>query len=220
MIKNFLYITMLAATLFFVSCGGKSTPKAIDGYDFTGNGILGNLPYTIASIDYQRSDKQMELKEQQNYHARNEKFFRELLEEYGPTLEKLAKELDGKEIPFERHVDGKKEELKGFKLKVKYPDAVKHARLNFDIETPEDYSMAKSKSCTKTKLIPVDKDGKALDLNGVRWLKYGIAIGPYPFRLDDETSKKIMLESLLYMDKVVKLVEVDNDALAEYSEEE
>ena len=219
MIKNFLYITLSVVILLLASCGnGKSTPKAIEGYEFTGNGFLGNLPYTMASIDYQRSEKQTELKEQSGYYAQNEKYVKELLEEYGSTFEELAKGLDGKEIPFERHVDGKKEELKGFKLKLTAPELLKYAKFCFDIEKPEDYSMGKSGHGSVNKILPVDKDGKALDLDGVRWLKYGIAVAKYPFRLDSETDKKNMLQGWLYMDRVAKLVEVDDEALTEYSE--
>lgn len=211
---------MAVAMLLLASCGkGKSTPEAIEGYDFTGDGILGNLPYTMASIDYQRSEKQTELKEQSGYYAQNEKFVKKLLEEYGSTFEELAKELDGKEIPFERHVDGKKEELKGFKLKLTDPELLKYAKFCFDIEKPEDYSVSKSGHGSVNKILPVDKDGKAIDLDGVRWLKYGIAVAKYPFRLDSETDKKNMLHGWLYMDRVAKLVEVDDEALAEYSKE-
>lgn len=53
MTKNYLCIMMLAALALFASCSdSKTSPEAIEGYEFTGDGIFENLPYAFARFDY------------------------------------------------------------------------------------------------------------------------------------------------------------------------
>ena len=51
MTKNYLCIMMLAALALFASCSdSKTSPEAIEGYEFTGDGIFENLPYAFARL--------------------------------------------------------------------------------------------------------------------------------------------------------------------------
>lgn len=217
---------MMTALMLLASCGGsKISPEPIEGYEFTGEGLFGNLPYAVAHRDYEANKLNEELQQKGiklNWGEEGTRYAREFAEEYASTFENLAKELDGKEIPFERHIAGNKEELKGFKLKLKEPDEAKDGRFQFEIEKPENYVHGMSETPggrSSNKILPVDKDGKAIDLNGVRWLQYGVSVGRYAHRLDLESNMKEMLQDKQFLDKVAKLVEVDNAALEEYAKE-
>lgn len=113
MTKNYLCIMMLAALALFASCSdSKTSPEAIEGYEFTGDGIFENLPYAFARFDYdyqKLSDKLASKGIRIMQDEEGKKYGYEFINENKPILEKLAKRLDGKEIPFERHVGGKKE---------------------------------------------------------------------------------------------------------------
>ena len=51
------------------------------------------------------------------------------------------------------------------------------------------------------------------------WLRYGVKIGMYSFRLDISSHMKEMLSTKLYYDQVAKLVEVDDEALEVFAKE-
>lgn len=226
--KHFKYLLlMLVAVLaLLVSCGNsKSSPEAIEGYEFTGDGIFGNLPYAVARCDYEANKLNEDLKSKgiRLHHGKEgAKYAQEFNEEYYSTFENLAQELDGKEIPFERHVGDKEEELKGFKLKLKDIDRAKYGSFQFDIEKPEGYAVGMSEHLegrSANKILPLDKDDKAIDLNGVRWLQYGVSVGRYVHRLDVESNMREMLRDKQLLDQVVKLVEVDDAALEKYAKD-
>ena len=104
---------MLAALALFASCSdSKTSPEAIEGYEFTGDGIFENLPYAFARFDYdyQKLSDKLALKGIRTMQdEEGKKYGYEFFYENKRSLEELAKKLDGKEIPFERHVGGKKE---------------------------------------------------------------------------------------------------------------
>lgn len=181
MTKNYLCIMMLAALALFASCSdSKTSPEAIEGYEFTGDGIFENLPYAFARFDYdyqKLSDKLASKGIRIMQDEEGKKYGYEFINENKPILEKLAKKLDGKEIPFERHVGGKKEKIKGFKLKLKNEKVIGTWCYLFDIVRPEDYTLGKSERGSTNRILAVDKDGKALNLQGVNWLRYGVKIG-------------------------------------------
>ena len=224
MTKNYLYWVVMAAMVLLASCGGsKSSPEAIEGYDFTGDGIFGNLPYAIAHRDYNNNQIVEGLIKdgicRSKYDPKCYEYLKENYKEDSVIFVQLAEELDGKEIPFERYVGGKKEELKGFKLKLKDYRQTSPAHFDFEIERPEGYSVGMTERRSDNLILPLDKEGKPMDLHGVRWLKYGVFIGPYPHRLDIESNMKEMLLDKQFLDKVAKLVEVDDAALEEYIKE-
>ena len=218
---------LLAAMVLLASCGGsKSSPEAIEGYEFTGDGIFGNLPYAVAHCDYNYNQIIEGLVKdgicRSKYDPKCNEYLKESYKEDSVIFVQLAEELDGKEIPFERHIAGSKEELKGFKLKLKEPDEAKYGRFQFEIESPEDYKHGMSEHPEGRSfniILPIDKDGKPIDLHGVRWLKYGVFIGPYPHRLDIESNMREMLRDKQFLDQVAKLVEVDDAALEEYAKD-
>lgn len=223
MTKNYLCIMMLAALALFASCSdSKTSPEAIEGYEFTGDGIFENLPYAFARFDYdyqKLSDKLASKGIRIMQDEEGKKYGYEFFNENKPIIEILAKKLDGKEIPFERHVGGKKEKIKGFKLKLKNEKVIGTWCYLFDIVRPEDYTLGKSERRSTNRILAVDKDGKALDLQGVSWLRYGVKIGKYSFRLDISSHMKEMLSTKLYYDQVAKLVEVDDEALEVFAKE-
>lgn len=223
MTKNYLCIMMLAALALFASCSdSKTSPEAIEGYEFTGDGIFENLPYAFARFDYdyqKLSDKLASKGIRIMQEEEGKKYGYEFINENKPIIEKLAKKLDGKEIPFERHVGGKKEKIKGFKLKLKNEKVIGTWCYLFDIVRPEDYTLGKSERRSTNRILAVDKDGKALNLQGVSWLRYGVKIGKYSFRLDISSHMKEMLSTKLYYDQVAKLVEVDDEALEVFAKE-
>ena len=96
MIKNYFFVILAAVTMLLVSCGNsQTTPQEIDGVEFTGNGLLGNFPYMMARYDSERANLERNLNgagvlEKRNFAKENEF-----------DIEKIAEELDGKEVPFE-----------------------------------------------------------------------------------------------------------------------
>ena len=229
MIKNYLYLALMATMVLLASCGNsKSSPEPIEDYEFTGEGIFATLPYTLAHAQYEGNKIIEDLVNKGVVRSRyDSKLYenedlKEIQKEDSIIFAQLIEELDGKEIPFERHVDGKKEELKGFKLKLKDPDRAKTGSFQFEIKKTEGYSIGFSERPSGRSvhlILPLDKDGKALDLTGVRWLQYGVSVGWYPHRLDLKSNMKEMLRDNQFLDQVTKLVEVDDAALEEYAKD-
>lgn len=220
---------MLGAVALLVSCGNsKSTPQEIDGFEFTGEGIFENLPYITAHrmLDpewKEVTDPDISIKEK----IKNKKTF---YKEYHDAIEDAVKRLDGKDVPYERCVGGKTEEVNGFKLKVKdrsrayvldgdelhsYTQGV-----TLELVPPEGYNLGKEHVDGYThfnRILPLDKDGIPVSLNmkvDYYWYKsqYGCSFQPKSYY-----NKEMLLTECSNLDHVAKLVEVDQAAYEEYA---
>lgn len=192
MIKNYFFVILAAVTMLLVSCdNSQTTPQEIDGVEFTGNGLLGNFPYMMARYDSERANLERNLNgagvlEKRNFAKENEF-----------DIEKIAEELDGKEVPFEISTGGKTEEIKGFKFKVVKSVGGYLPCMKIRIEGPAGYDAGWSEKGIEA-CVPVDKDGNILNFHeslGRFWLHLGSIVGAYSYPLKyDKNYKKCSKE--------------------------
>lgn len=181
--KSLLSLFAMLLTVLLTSCGDvRTTPQAIGDFEFTGEGILGNVPYIIAyyNRNYDEKDKEEGKK-------------------YQTIFQDMLKDIDGKEIPYERHIDGKIEEVKGVKLKTRWDGWV----FNTELEYPEGY-----KKVNMNYLIALDKDGSPLAFGdqlylGDRRLKLELLLNDY--------MREYTVERAQYIDRIAKLVDADKE---------
>ena len=208
MIKNYFFVILAAVTMLLVSCGNsQTTPQEIDGVEFTGNGLLGNFPYMMARYDSERANLERNLNgagvlEKRNFAKENEF-----------DIEKIAEELDGKEVPFEISTGGKTEEIKGFKFKVVKSVGGYLPCMKIRIEGPAGYDAGWSEKGIEA-CVPVDKDGNILNFHeslGRFWLHLGSIVGAYSYPLKYDKNYKEMLQRNNILDRFVKIVAMDEE---------
>lgn len=208
MIKNYFFVILAAVTMLLVSCGNsQTTPQEIDGVEFIGNGLLGNFPYMMARYDSERANLERNLNgagvlEKRNFAKENEF-----------DIEKIAEELDGKEVPFEISTGGKTEEIKGFKFKVVKCVGGYLPCLKIRIEGPAGYDAGWREKGIEA-CVPVDKDGNILNFHeslGRFWLHLGSIVGAYSYPLRYDKNYDEMLQRNHILDRFVKIVAMDEE---------
>ncbi len=224
---------VLGVAALMASCGnGKFTPREIDGVEFTGEGIFGDIPCIAAVHNIEGFELDKEMKQSGLSAEERKKKDMAFSEEYHTAFEDAIKRIDGKEIPFERHVGGKTEEIKGVKLEVdttrlehhivkddkmlSYTEGV-HVKLSL----PEGYTTGRESINGYThfnQIIALDKDGNPVSqYSKVNWRREGCYFKNSPFNLDRANNKAEMLTEMSIYDRTAKLVEVDDAAYGEYT---
>lgn len=221
MMNKILVFSCFILSLLVASCGNSvsTTPQEVEGKMFTGEGILGNVPYVYAHYDAERAKHEIYLAENHlKYTDEGNKEDSVFHAKYYETLKGIANELDGKEMPFERCVGGKREVLKGFTLSVEHVSAGYFPLVSLKLNVPEGY-VIKSEDRSAHAVIALDKDGMAISLErvGNTWIKYGLKVGASPYKLTLKSNLTESIERLYFLDQVAKLVEVDKAAFEEYA---
>jgi len=212
-------MVLASVSMLLVSCGNsETTPQEIDGVEFTGDGLLGNVPYVMAHYDSERAKIEREVGGL-NHKISDEQREKRLnfVKGYEALFEKLGEELDGKDVPFEVRTGGKNEEIKGFKLKVVERSGGWYPSVKIRIVGPEGYNAGwREKGIVACE--PVDKDGNILKFHeslGRFWLELGSNVGAYPYPLKYTKNYEDMLQRNNVLDRFVKIVAMDEAAWKE-----
>lgn len=230
--KGVLTMLVLGAAALMASCGNdKFIPREIDGVEFTGDGIFGDIPYIAAVHNIEGFELDKEMKQSGMSAEEKKKKDMAFSEEYHAAFEDAIKRIDGKEVSFERHVGGKTEEIKGVKLEVDTVRITHHVVYDDNLRTytagvhvnlllPESYKVGRESIGGYThfnQIIALDKDGNPVsEYNKVNWRREGCYFKNSAFNLDRANNKAEMIAELSIYDRTVKLVEVDEAAFDEY----
>lgn len=199
-------IFMLGMLMMFLlaSCSGGYSSKEIDGVEFTGEGVFGDVPYICMDFlkGFNENIKEKALKGKLTEDERIE-----LREDCRSRYEEIKKK-ENINVPFELHLDGKVALSSELKLElIDYDPITSKCCAYYSVKYPEEYrSLVKRGQALYTLLL--DKDNQIL-------LSYNVPLARIDVGKSDSYVRSFQWYPLLKenqaYDRTIKIILVDED---------
>lgn len=199
-------IFMLGMLMMFLlaSCSGGYSSKEIDGVEFTGEGVFGDVPYICMDFlkGFNENIKEKALKGKLTEDERIE-----LREDCRSRYEEIKKK-ENINVPFELHLDGKVALSRELKLElIDYDPITSKCCAYYSVKYPEEYrSLVKRGQALYTLLL--DKDNQIL-------LSYNVPLARIDVGKSDSYVRSFQWYPLLKenqaYDRTIKIILVDED---------
>lgn len=202
--KKVFSLCLGAVLLLLASCSGGYSSKEIDGVEFTGEGVFGDVPYICMDFlkEFNESFKAKVLDGSVTEAEREE-----LREDCRSRYEEIKKK-EIVNVPFELHINGKVVLNSELKLKLKdYDPIISECYAFYTVEYPEEYHSLVTRDQVLYTLL-LDKDDQILLVYNGSLVRIDIGKSdPYvkPFNWD------ALLKDNQARDRMVKVLFVDEE---------